>query len=269
MKRDKYMGLDVHQAMTVAVVMDAEGKVVLETMVATEAAAVLRLVKSLSGPMRVTFEESTQAEWLYELLRSHVTQVVVCDPRRNKLLSEGSKADKVDARKLADFANSLFVSLEPLHRLTPNHGKFLEAACYLVDTGHYISDTSHHKHSYYIINNSDLPGFTDSERALVGMLCRYHRKALPSPRHSDYISLPEETKKTLALMIPMLRLADGLDRTRDQRVESVSCELRAGSVNLLLRSNMKTDLEQWAVEQVAEPFRQVYDRTLSVSVQRG
>ena len=102
MKCDKYMGLDVHQAMTVAVVMDAEGKVVLETMVATEAAAVLRLVKSLSGPLRVTFEESTQAEWLYELLRSHVTQVVVCDPRRNKLLSEGSKADKVDARKLAD-----------------------------------------------------------------------------------------------------------------------------------------------------------------------
>jgi len=61
MKRDKYMGLDVHQAMRVAVVMDAEGKVVLETMVATEAAAVLRLVKSLSGPLRVTFEESTQA----------------------------------------------------------------------------------------------------------------------------------------------------------------------------------------------------------------
>lgn len=173
------------------------------------------------------------------------------------------------ARKLADFANSLFVALEPLHRLAPNYGKFLEAACYLLDTGHYISDTSHHKHSYYIINNSDLPGFTDSERTLVGMLCRYHRKALPGPRHSEYVSLPAETKKTLALMIPMLRLADGLDRTRDQRVESVSCELRAGSVNLLLRSNMKTDLEQWAVEQVAEPFRQVYDRTLSVSVQRG
>lgn len=102
MKCDKYMGLDVHQAMTVAVVLDAEGKVVLETMVATEAAAMLRLVKGLSGPLRVTFEESTQAEWLYEILRSHVTEVVVCDPRRNKLLGEGSKADKVDARKLAD-----------------------------------------------------------------------------------------------------------------------------------------------------------------------
>ncbi len=102
MKQDKYMGLDVHQAMTVAVVLDAEGKVILETMVATEAPAVLRLVKSMSGPLRVTFEETTQAEWLYEVVRSHVTEVVVCDPRRNKLLSEGSKGDKVDARKLAE-----------------------------------------------------------------------------------------------------------------------------------------------------------------------
>lgn len=102
MKQDKYMGLDVHQAMTVAVVLDAEGKVILETMVATEAAAILRLVQSLSGPLRVTFEETTQAEWLHEVLRRHVTEVVVCDPRRNKLLGEGSKGDKVDARKLAD-----------------------------------------------------------------------------------------------------------------------------------------------------------------------
>jgi transposase len=102
MKCDKYIGLDVHQAMTVAVVLDAEGKIILETMVATEAAAILRLVQSLSGPLRVTFEETTQAEWLHEVLRPQVTEVVVCDPRRNKLLSEGSKGDKVDARKLAE-----------------------------------------------------------------------------------------------------------------------------------------------------------------------
>lgn len=102
MKQDKYMGLDVHQAMTVVTVLDAEGKVILETMLATEAAAIVRLMQSLSGPIRVTFEETTQADWLYQVIRPHVTEVVVCDPRRNKLLSEGSKGDKVDARKLAD-----------------------------------------------------------------------------------------------------------------------------------------------------------------------
>jgi transposase len=88
--------------MTVVVVLDADGKVILETMVPTEAAAIIRLVQSLSGPLRVTIEETTQAAWLYEVMRTYVTEVIVCDPRRNKLLGEGSKADKVDARKLAD-----------------------------------------------------------------------------------------------------------------------------------------------------------------------
>jgi transposase len=102
MKCDKYMGMDVHQATTVVAVLDTDGRVILETIVATEAAAIMRLVQSLSGPLHVTFEETTQAAWLYEVVRAFVAEVIVCDPRRNKLLSEGSKADKPDARKLAD-----------------------------------------------------------------------------------------------------------------------------------------------------------------------
>jgi len=101
MKRGKYMGMDVHAAMTVVAVMDEEGKLILETMVPTEAAAIIRLVQSISGPLYVTFEETTQAEWLYDVIRCFVADVIVCDPRHNKLLSEGSKGDKIDARKLA------------------------------------------------------------------------------------------------------------------------------------------------------------------------
>ena len=102
MKRDKYMGLDVPQATTVVAVMDGEGKIVLETIVPTEAAPLRRLIESLNGPVHVTFEETTQADWLYEVIRAYATEVVVCDPRRNKLLKEGSKGDKADARKLAE-----------------------------------------------------------------------------------------------------------------------------------------------------------------------
>lgn len=101
-KHDKYMGMDVHQATTVVSVIDAEGKQVLETTVSTEAPALIRLMTGISGPLRVTFEEGTQAAWLYEVVRSYVTEVIVCDPRRNKLLGEGSKGDKPDARKLAE-----------------------------------------------------------------------------------------------------------------------------------------------------------------------
>src|SRR5215510_2637905 len=66
MKCDKYMGMDVHQATTVVAVMDAEGTIVLETIVETQAASIIRLMQSLSGPLHVTFEETAQAEWLYE-----------------------------------------------------------------------------------------------------------------------------------------------------------------------------------------------------------
>ena len=102
MKRDKYIGMDVHQATTVIAVLDGNGKVIWETIVATEAGAIIRLLQSLSGPLHVTFEETTQAAWLYEVTRRYVAEVIVCDPRRNKLLSEGSKGDKVDARRLAE-----------------------------------------------------------------------------------------------------------------------------------------------------------------------
>src|SRR5437867_3301173 len=102
MKCDKYMGMDVRQATTVVDVVDADGRTVLEAMVATEAAAIIRLVQSLHGPLHVTLEETTQAAWLYDVIRAYVVEVVVCDPRRNKLLGEGSKGDKPDARKLAE-----------------------------------------------------------------------------------------------------------------------------------------------------------------------
>ncbi len=102
MKLDKYIGMDVHQATTVVVVLNAEGKVIWGNIVATAAEPLIRLLESLSGPLHVTFEETTQAGWLHEVVRGYVQEVIVCDPRRNKLLGEGSKGDKPDARKLAD-----------------------------------------------------------------------------------------------------------------------------------------------------------------------
>lgn len=109
MKRDQYMGIDVHAATSVIAVVDAEGKPVLETIVATAAEPLSRLIKGMSGPLHVTFEETTQAAWLYEVLKPYAAEVVVCNPRRNKLLSEGSKGDKGDARKLAELLRTRMV----------------------------------------------------------------------------------------------------------------------------------------------------------------
>jgi exopolyphosphatase / guanosine-5'-triphosphate,3'-diphosphate pyrophosphatase len=172
------------------------------------------------------------------------------------------------ARKVADISSLLFTALEPLHELPPAYGKLLEAASYLHDVGHFVSDASHHKHSWYVVANSDLAGFTDRERLLIAALCRYHRRSLPNPEHAAFQSLTAEEKRTLLLLIPILRLADNLDRSHDQRIRSVDCKLRDGQVVLQVHARGDIDLEQWAAEQAAAAFQQVYQRPIAVTKAR-
>lgn len=172
------------------------------------------------------------------------------------------------AKSVAEYAHELFEQLRPLHGLGPYYGKLLEAACYLYDAGHYISDTAHHKHSFYIVENSDLPGFTDQERRLIAMLCRYHRKSLPNSRHADYEAMLADERRVVLRLIPLLRLADALDRGKEQRVRRLDVIQRNGSVALVVRSENDVDLEVWAAKRVGPVFDQTYGTQLLVSRSR-
>jgi transposase len=97
-----YVGMDVHQASLVIAVLNGAGKI-LETIKLQPGAAALRsYLQRLQGRVLVTFEEGTQAQWLYDVVQPLVTVVVVCDPRQNRLLSTGNKNDCLDAQKLAE-----------------------------------------------------------------------------------------------------------------------------------------------------------------------
>ena len=103
MSRDvKYIGMDVHKEAIVIAVLNDSGKLVMETIVETKASSLLQFIHGLRGELHVTWEEGTWAAWLYDLLLPQVHEVLVCNPRRNALLKEGNKSDKVDARKLAE-----------------------------------------------------------------------------------------------------------------------------------------------------------------------
>ena len=102
MNQEKYIGMDVHQATVSVAVMDSLGKLVMECILETKATTILEFIQGLRGSLSVTFEEGTSAAWLHDLLKPHVSHVVVCDPRKNALLKDGSKSDRIDARKLAE-----------------------------------------------------------------------------------------------------------------------------------------------------------------------
>ena len=97
-----YVGMDVHRASIAIVVMNGVGKVVERITLETGATALRSYLQRLRGKVYVTFEEGTQAQWLYDLVRPLVTEVIVCDPRQNRLLAAGNKSDQIDAEKLAE-----------------------------------------------------------------------------------------------------------------------------------------------------------------------
>jgi exopolyphosphatase/guanosine-5'-triphosphate,3'-diphosphate pyrophosphatase len=199
------------------------------------------------------------------------TERVRLDAEQRRMVEQYARRFGVDlkhARKVAAFARELFTALAPWHRLKPETGRLLKAAAYLRDTGHAINDMAHHKHSQYIVANADLAGFTGEERQLVAMLCRYHRKAPPSPRHADFLALPAGEQRIIEYLYPLLRLADALDRSRDQRVEEIECALENGALSLILKSGKDLGLELWALERAAPLFRQVYGKQLRVTVRR-
>src|SRR3990172_807085 len=113
MNSNKYVALDVHSASIVAKVHNDAGKYVMESILETKARTVRNFMKGISGKVHVTFEEGTQAAWLYDLIKPMVAEVVVCEPRHNKLLGFGSKSDKIDTDKLAELLR--LGSLRPVY----------------------------------------------------------------------------------------------------------------------------------------------------------
>ncbi len=106
----KYVGLDVHQSTISVAVLNADGQLVMQSVIATHASTILEFLRGLRGSLHVTFEEGTHSAWLYDLLVRRVAQLVVCNPRKNALLKAGNKSDSIDARKLAELLRAGLLS---------------------------------------------------------------------------------------------------------------------------------------------------------------
>lgn len=97
-----YIGMDVHKAVSVIVVLSAEGKQIMKIAVETKAKSILEAIRGLRGEIHLTFEEGIHSAWLYDLLKPHVFELIVCNPRDEKLRPSGNKSDDKDAHKLAE-----------------------------------------------------------------------------------------------------------------------------------------------------------------------
>jgi exopolyphosphatase / guanosine-5'-triphosphate,3'-diphosphate pyrophosphatase len=168
--------------------------------------------------------------------------------------------DEAHARRVTALALSLFDQTSALHGLGPAERGLLEVAGLLHDVGYAVSQSSHHKHSLYLIRNADLDGFSARERDLVANVARYHRKALPADRHSDYMALDDDDRSLVRRLAALLRLADGLDADHFQVVEAATVVDRGDHIRLELRACDAPDQEMWAAERNGDLFELEFGR---------
>ncbi len=122
--------------------------------------------------------------------------------------------DKEHARLVAQLALWLFDELQPIHRLGRKERLLLELAALLHEVGGFISSQAHHKHSYYVIANSEIFGLNRWETQIVAQIARYHRRSGPKPAHSEYLALPQEARIVVTKLAAILRVADALSRVQ-------------------------------------------------------
>jgi exopolyphosphatase/guanosine-5'-triphosphate,3'-diphosphate pyrophosphatase len=150
-----------------------------------------------------------------------------------------------------------------LHGGDPHERELLWAACVLHDIGMAVDYDDHHKHSRYLILNAGMPGFTQREVALIGQAVRYHRKGMPSLGPFAPLAVKGDAER-LDRMATLLRLAEDLERSRDQLVHEAHVTVADGAVRLELVSGGDDRVSRWAAGREVELFARAFDRALAI-----
>jgi len=177
-------------------------------------------------------------------------------------LMERCDDDPAHSEHVATLALALFDELAPLHSLPATARDHLEAGALLANVGLVISHSKHHLHSYYVIRHSELPGFTDAEIETVALVARYHRKSGPKGSHIGYGAMGDEARRTVRVLAGILRIAIGLDRSHDQRVERVTVSDDGDELTIEVHARDDVDLEVHAASQRAALLGDELGRTV-------
>ncbi len=166
------------------------------------------------------------------------------------------------ARRVSALAQSLFAALRESARLTERDAVILDVAALLYESGLYIAPRSHHKHSMYLIQNSDIFGLSRHNLALVALVARYHRGSLPKPGHELYRALGADDRIRVQKLAAILRLAHSLSRHRQVAFKQVGVEVHRRHLDLALAPLDSLAMEQFAAAGRDDLFEMVYGRTV-------
>ncbi len=175
--------------------------------------------------------------------------------------------EETHARHVADLSGKLFDALQQHHRLDARARVMLTLAALLHEIGMFVSISAYHKHSMYIIQNSELFGLSQLDLQIVALVARYHRRASPRPSHAGYSGLSRQDRVVISKLASILRVADALDRSYSQRIRDFTCAVQKDRLVITIPGVDDLSLEQIALKQTVQLFEETYG--LSVLMRRS
>jgi exopolyphosphatase/guanosine-5'-triphosphate,3'-diphosphate pyrophosphatase len=198
------------------------------------------------------------------LLREMVDQTIWTDDFRNQIIRSALELgrkyqfDESHAEHVARLSQTLFQALKAEHGLDARYELILYLAALLYEIGAFINTTSSHKHSMYLIQNSDLFGMSAADVLLVALVARYHRRSSPKPTHPGFSTLDRDRRVAVSKIAAILRMAIALDASRSQRITDPQC-LRDGQRLIISVPNVDdVSVEQIALRQGSSLFEEIY-----------
>jgi len=173
-------------------------------------------------------------------------------------IAQKYQVDVSHAEQTRSLAVQLFDQLAGEHRLAERHRLLLEVAAILHEIGTFVASRAHHKHSFYLIANSEIVGLTQDELAVVANVARYHRRSRPKPSHLDYISLPRERRMIVNKLAALLRVAESLDSSRTQQIQTLRSRIDGNGLVILVKASGDYTLERRALADAADMMLDIY-----------
>jgi exopolyphosphatase/guanosine-5'-triphosphate,3'-diphosphate pyrophosphatase len=180
---------------------------------------------------------------------------------------EHYRVDMSHALDVRASAMDLFSALKSLHRLPPEYREWLSAAAMLYEVGDFVNRNGRHRHTQYIISNSEILGYTPEQRRIIAGIARYLGKSRPGSGDPAMKNLTPSEQQDVARACMLLRLARAMNLGRNRAIARARVAIRESEVKLTLVPRRKEglDLEMWAIEKDRDYFRELFGREISVA----
>lgn len=239
-------------------------------------AVLLVKLLQLAGVNELTLCEASLREGLIiDYLERHAKSIDIFpefkDLRHRSVaqLAHQFDADWEQVSHVARLSLQIFDQTQTLHTYNGFQRELLEFAALLHSVGQHIRFRRYHKHSRYIIEHTGLRGFNDEEILLTGHVVRYHRKSPPKKKHKKYKKLSKEHRHIVEVLSGILRIAVALDRTKNQAVQDIHCELSDKQLTLLIKGrDTGMELELWTAMRHRQPLSKALGRKLKLELQK-